>query len=148
MSNEEVIIDAVTPFPFRIDDEDINKGNRKDFNNCAAVLACERVDGVEAAKIGKSISKLRIKGQWYRYKTPRNLLQEIIAYDRGGQFAPGMYELKVIKPSDQLSNKRNRNGKKDENGIKLITVDKAGNGKVTRYKREIRRIPGIRGDIK
>ena len=73
------------------------KTGKKDPQNCAAAKAAMREPGVILAKIYRTRSYL-LKGTgkgryWERFLTPDSLRGEIIAFDRGGEFDPGDYEL-------------------------------------------------------
>lgn len=51
------------------------------------------------ARVHISTTYLKVRGKWFRYGTPLNLRDEIISFDRGGQFYPGEFRLKAITPS-------------------------------------------------
>jgi hypothetical protein len=39
--------------------------------------------------------------EWVRYKTPHTLRDEIVAFDRGGEFLPGSHEVKTLTEGEQ-----------------------------------------------
>lgn len=82
--------------------DDCKKGATKDPGACAAALACMRqVGGCTAARIHISRTYLKVGDKWVRCQTPAALRSEIIAFDRGGTFEPGEYELRPLTPSDR-----------------------------------------------
>ncbi len=50
---------------------------------------------------------MRDDERWYRYKTPEALRTEIVAFDRGGKFQPGDYELRPMSPSALIPRRPN-----------------------------------------
>ncbi len=112
------IFDADRPQTIVITKDDVKKGNTKDPGGCAAALACCRDLRATEARIHVTKAYVKIRNRWYRFRTPTALSREIVAFDRGGKFEPGEYELKPIKPyeirhrgmraSKSLSEKKNR----------------------------------------
>lgn len=92
--------DADQELTIHITGRDVRFGNTKDPGACAAARCLMRQPHVEAARVHLSKTYVKINGKWMRYNTPPNLRTEIVAFDRGGTFQPGMYTLKVIHPSE------------------------------------------------
>jgi hypothetical protein len=98
------VVDAAAPVRLKITDADIASGARKNPNACAvAVAACKRIRGVTAAKAHLGCIYLMLNGKWRRYYASGPIRVEMIAFDRGGDFYPGQYDLlpvptgKVVK---------------------------------------------------
>ena len=83
---------------------DVKKGKNKVPGACAAAIALMReVPNCVKARVhlGRTYI-LKDDDQWYRYKTPEALQREIVAFDKGGRFEPGEYELRPMSPSDLI----------------------------------------------
>jgi hypothetical protein len=97
------VVDAKKRLRIRITPADIraaSKGGRKNPGSCAAAQAAMRqFSGITEARfqIGRVYLKQSKPKQWIRYMTPMQLRSEIVAFDRGGQFEPGDYE--IIAPT-------------------------------------------------
>lgn len=109
------VVDAKRKIALEITDADVGKGKTKNPGLCAAARACMRqIPGVEAARVHLSRVYLKVKGkvkkdaQWVRYATPPALRNEIIAFDRGGEFEPGKYTISWVQPSTHFGKKRKR----------------------------------------
>lgn len=75
-------------------------GSVKNAKACAAAVALCRQPDVEAARVHLSRVYIKHKREgWVRYATPPALRNEIIAFDRGGAFAPGEYKLSPLQPT-------------------------------------------------
>jgi len=89
------IIDAKRPLTLNIKVPDIEKADPKEPLDCVVARACRRQLHVKEARIHLNRVYLRSNnGNWVRYEAPRSLRAEIIAFDRGGTFEPGDFELK------------------------------------------------------
>ena len=85
---------AALPIRLTITPRDIRDGAPLNPNACAiALAACRHVKGVSAALAHLGCIYLCINGQWRRFKTSGALGREITAFDRGGKFYPGEYDL-------------------------------------------------------
>jgi hypothetical protein len=79
---------------------------RKKHDDCAMARACTRSLSVDGALISLGAAYL-VKGtKATRYKTPHAVSREIVAYDRGAAFEPGIYTLDV--PQVRAGAKRTR----------------------------------------
>lgn len=110
------VVDATRPLPVKITDADIKKGNTKDPASCAAALACLRKPACTEARVHIGRTYLKQGNKWVRYQTPRSLRSEIIAFDRGGSFAPGDFVLKPLPSGSRLGHythvSKNKNNKR------------------------------------
>lgn len=113
------ILDAKKPLVLKINENDINKADRKEPADCAVARACRRDLHVKEVRVHLGRVYLRQNaGNWLRYMTPRALRSEIIAFDRGGAFAPGEFTLSAPSPAKKTgkaqgskTNKTRRGGK-------------------------------------
>jgi hypothetical protein len=95
------VVDAKRPAKIVITERDAKVGDNKNPSSCAAALAAKR-DIPECLSARVHIGRVYIeqKDKWVRFMTPDSLRSEIIAFDRGGSFQPGEYELKAPAPSE------------------------------------------------
>jgi hypothetical protein len=80
---------------------DIKLGDTKDPGACAAARALVRETGCKQARVHIGRTYLLVDDKWLRYRTSGALRSEIIAFDRGGNFEPGEYQLHPVPPSDR-----------------------------------------------
>lgn len=106
--------DAKRPATIRINRRDVNRGNKKDPGGCAAALACLREFHCTDARVHLGRTYVKMGNEWRRYQTPQSLRAEIVAFDRGGHFAPGEYVLG--KPSAKAMGKRQGSDKDTHKG--------------------------------
>ena len=111
--------------------EDIVNARKKNSNCCAVAKACTRGLNVKAVKVHLTRLYLNTDGKCFtRYIVSGAMRSEIIAFDRGGRFQPGSYNLGVPDKTKLLGYAKVRNSKvrKDEKGkpklIKTYTETK------------------------
>jgi hypothetical protein len=95
------VINAQLPLHIQVKKEDIQSAIKKDPNCCPIAQACLRQKGVRAAKVYLSVTYILKGRKWYRYQTTRPMRDEIISYDRYGQFQEDYYTLNPVPPSKQ-----------------------------------------------
>jgi hypothetical protein len=120
------VTDATEDITLTILPTDIIGADLKTPGNCVAARACRRQENLEA-RIHITRVYLRNGGTvWTRYIVPTNLRTEIIAYDRGGAFVPGTYQLKAPKSTEKLGEKRSikRNERKESKNKKKYMTTK------------------------
>lgn len=101
------VSNAAAPIRLTITSKDIRDGAPLNSNACAIALAATRhVAGVTAAKAHLGCIYLMIRGNWRRFKTSGALSREITAFDRGGKFWPGDYDLLPVPVSSLVKRKR------------------------------------------
>jgi hypothetical protein len=100
------VVDATKKVVIQISPKDIAKGDTKDPGACAAAQACMRQLGADMARVHIGRTYLKIGNKWTRFHTSKPLRTEIIAFDRGGKFAPGEYVLGPCQPSKRATGKR------------------------------------------
>jgi len=114
--NGTLVVDAKSGIELEITKNDVRTGATKDPGQCAAARAIIRVLGAEAARVHIGRTYVKVKNKWVRYSTSPSLRREIVAFDRGGAFEPGIYRLLPCKASLALGSKRKPgtgNGKKN-----------------------------------
>src|ERR1700742_1850454 len=99
--NGKRVVDAIKPITIHITQRDTKEGDNKNPSSCAAARAVKR-DVVECVSARVHIGRVYVETpkKWIRYNTPDALRTEIIAFDRGGTFAPGQYKLQVPDKRD------------------------------------------------
>lgn len=96
------VVDAKHPITIHITSGDVKRGGVKNPTSCAAARACIRDLKLAAARVHLGRIYLLKDRTWVRYMTPASLRTEIVAFDRGGNFEAGDYELKPPAPSTRL----------------------------------------------
>jgi hypothetical protein len=87
---------------------DVEKGDVKDPGACAAARCIKRELGVKDVRVHIGRTYVDMGDHWLRYRTSKGLRTEIVAFDRGGSFEPGEYDLVQIPPQDQFDHKRKK----------------------------------------
>lgn len=103
------VVNAKRRITLHISQADARIGGVKSPGTCAAALAAVReVPNCTAARIhlGRAYIFNKKADQWVRYKTTEALRSEIFAFDRGGKFQPGEYDLRPLSPTDLLPKKK------------------------------------------
>src|SRR6267154_3156326 len=95
------VVNALRKMRLHISPADIRAAKSKDPALCAAAIAAMReIPNWIAARIHLGRAYILQKDRWLRFKNPEALRTEVVAYDRGGKFEPGDYELAPMSPSD------------------------------------------------
>lgn len=94
--------DADEKFVLTITKADVKSGAAKTSSQCAAAKALCRQTGCEEARVHFSRVYIRKQGKWLRFGAPPSLRNEVIAFDRGGEFAPGEYVIGPAQPIVRL----------------------------------------------
>ena len=101
------VLNAKKPITLTINSNDIAKADRKEPLDCAVARACRRELHAKEVKVHLGRVYVRMnEGSWTRYMTPKSMRDEIIAFDRGGDFAPGTFTLPPPTPSKAANGKR------------------------------------------
>lgn len=98
--------DGKVPLTLNVRRIDAARASRKEPDRCAVARACYRELHATEVRVHLSRVYVRTNGTYKRYCTPPCLRNEIIAFDRGGQFAPGQYTLTVPGPARRLTGKQ------------------------------------------
>lgn len=100
------ILNAKQVVTLHITKSDVEHADPKDPGRCA-IARCLRRQGAKDVKVHLARTYVRNNdGNWIRYATPLALRYELIAFDRGGRFAPGDYALRPLIPSRRPTGKR------------------------------------------
>lgn len=94
----KLVVDAPKSIAITITKADVRNGNTKDPGSCAAARACLNLPHVTKARVHLGRTYILKGNKWIRYLTPASLRGEIVAFDRGGTFAPGKYTLTKSTP--------------------------------------------------
>jgi hypothetical protein len=100
------IKDASKRVVIEVSRQDIASGRSKDPSACAAAKACMRqIPKCTAVRVYKSRTYLKMGSHWVRYHTPQAMRLEIVAFDRGANFLPGVYILSPMQPAKRAAGK-------------------------------------------
>ncbi len=100
------VIDARKAVKITITADDVKRASRKKPNTCAIARTCLREPGVKEVRIHLTRAYMRTNTKnWVKFLVPRVLRSEIIAFDRGGRFAPGEYKLYKVNPAQRIGRK-------------------------------------------
>jgi hypothetical protein len=102
------IVNADKPLVIEVPKQLPKKGRRKNSYHCAFAEACALKPDVEEAIIHLSTAYIRFKGhkRFRRYRVQQRLRDQIVMFDKYGDFEPGEYTLGIIQPSHQASGSR------------------------------------------
>lgn len=119
------LMNATEALHLRVTARDIATANAKEPDHCAVARACRRTFHVKEARVHLSHIYLRTNdGNWLRYATPAAMRDEIIAFDRGGTFAPQEFVLAPLKPSAHATGRaqgsKNTAAEKKKRGRKAV----------------------------
>lgn len=111
--NGKKVVDATRKVKIKITPRDATEGDNKNPSSCAAARAAKRdVPHCISARVHIGRVYIEQKDKWVRYNTPGSLRTEIIAFDRGGSFDPGEFELQPPPPSQTEEAQQERNRKR------------------------------------
>jgi hypothetical protein len=98
--NGKPVINGKRKWMLSIDEADIANGKRKGPGQCAAARAILRTQAnVKSVRVHIGRIFVEYEDKWERYQTPHSLRTEVIAFDRGGTFVPGVHSVGPISPS-------------------------------------------------
>lgn len=107
------VVDATEELLLHVTPADVKAANKKDPANCAAAKAGQR-ELKRDVRVFLTRTYVKEKDHWVRYHTPESASREIISFDRGSSFMPGVYRatpfcesarLGVYKPTDYHNNR-------------------------------------------
>jgi hypothetical protein len=88
------VIDALTPLDITVTKQDITASKPNDPQNCAYARSIRRDHpGIEDCFVNRSSAFIVYPKAIVRYVLTTSMQKEIVAFDRGGKFAPGEYHL-------------------------------------------------------
>jgi hypothetical protein len=117
----EPVGNAAVAIRLTITKADIQKGAPLNPNACAVALgAVRQMPEVIEAKAHLGCIYLRFRGQrgWRRYRTSQALAREIVAFDRGGKFFPGEYDLLPVPTGALIKRLRGESKPRSRSGPK------------------------------
>jgi hypothetical protein len=88
---------------------DIARASKKDPAKCAVAKACERAFGT-TARVHLGRVYVKEGDHWVRFLTPSTMRQELITFDKGGEFEPRSFRLPPPPPAKRTG-KRQGSGK-------------------------------------
>jgi hypothetical protein len=98
--NGKPVVDGKKKWWLSIYDVDITTGRNKDPGNCAAARAILREHSeIRSVRVHIGRVFVELDKVWERYQTPHSLRSEIVAFDRGGSFMPGVHKILPVAPS-------------------------------------------------
>jgi hypothetical protein len=116
-------IDATSTIEIEITEQDTRFANRKDPTNCVMARACMKQESTDAiVHISRIYLKVKDKDLWTRYGVDGSLRTEIIAFDRGGDFAPGIYMLHTLQPCKKLGADKRKRPNHPKNKVRKTPV--------------------------
>jgi hypothetical protein len=88
---------------FQILPEDIKGSRKNDPSKCAAAKSIEREFKTDVrVHISRTYVKSKDKKSWIRYITPEAVSREIVSFDRGSSFEPGIYKVNAASKESRL----------------------------------------------
>ena len=109
------VVDADKEFEITITPTDVQLGKKKSSRECAAARALCREFKAEKALVHFSRAYVLKDEKWLRFSVRPALRSEIVAFDRGGEFAPGDYVLGRVEKSHRRETHAPSRGKKYQN---------------------------------
>jgi len=97
--NGKRVVDAKKSLILEVTGDDIKHSNPLDPAGCAAAVAVMRQEGVAHAYVHLSKVYIEQPRYWIRYESPRALRQEVVVFDRKGEFEPNEFKLNAPPPS-------------------------------------------------
>jgi hypothetical protein len=131
--------DADGPMVVKITKSDVRLGSTKNAKSCAAAKALCR-QGAEEASVHFSRAYIKKDGVWIRFGVPLALRNEVLAFDRGGEFSPGEYWLKPVQPTVRLEAAKRRR----YDGKNAPKTKKRATNSGTKIKRPYHVVSGVR----
>jgi hypothetical protein len=109
------VSDADEDLLISVTDRDFKAGKKKDHGDCALAVAAKRQEHAAQVIVSSSVAYV-IKGDHaVRYKVPEAASKEIVAFDRGAEFAAGDYMLKKPPKSARLGTYRGKDTRTEPN---------------------------------
>jgi len=112
------VTDADENVRLEVTSADDKVASKKDHNGCALAVACKRRFGLEGVIISRTTAYLVRLRSAIRYQLPPSTSREIVSFDRGAGFAPGVYQLNKIPKAVRLGTERGEStsNEKSHNG--------------------------------
>lgn len=112
----EVVTDATRPAKIEVMASDANPRAAKNHEACALAIACKRQMNLDGVIISRSIAYL-VKGKKARrFQLPPATSREIVSFDRGAGFQPGVYLLSKITANKRMGQRQGSDRRTPGNG--------------------------------
>jgi hypothetical protein len=98
------MVDGTKHVTIEVTNTDCNSAKRSDYQKCALANACNRALNPDGVVATRSTIYIIFGKKAVRYILPATLSREITSFDRGGFFAPGLYQLKKPWAGNKLKN--------------------------------------------
>ena len=79
---------------------DVINATKANSKLCALSRAAMRLPGVNAAYFFRSTAFVEYGDEMVKYQLPPSVQKEIVSFDRAKIFAPGVYQLAAVSPSN------------------------------------------------
>ncbi len=112
----EKVRDAKQPLIIEVTKADAASRAAKSHVACALAVACKRRFHMEGVVISRSTAYLVKRNLALRFLLPNTLRSEIVAFDRGAQFSPGIYHLSAVPESRRLGRRQGTDTTKGQHG--------------------------------
>jgi hypothetical protein len=112
------VVDADKPADIEVTISDATTKGIKNHEACAMAVACKRKYNLDGVIISRSTAYLVKGNQARRFKLPPATAKEVVSFDRGGGFAPGVYRLSAVGDWAKLGRKQGSDKPRTGNGIK------------------------------
>ena len=94
---------------FTVTKDITKKARSNDPGKCAAAIAASQEYQTEVrVHLTRTYVKAPDKKQWICYLTPESISREIVSFDRGHHFEPGVYEVRAADPGNRLGVNRGK----------------------------------------
>lgn len=108
------IIEAKENLEIEVLPVDDKNSKRRDHEACAMAVACKRAYKADGVIISRSVEYLVKDNLAVRFFIPESVSREIVSFDRGGAFNPGVYHLRKPSESDTLGYRQEVNEDREE----------------------------------
>ena len=110
------VVDATRPATIEVMARDANPRAAKNHEACALAVACKRQMRLDGVIISRTTAYL-VKGKKARrFKLPTGTSREVVSFDRGAGFAPGVYLLSPVPPGSRMGQRQGSNTRTPGNG--------------------------------
>jgi len=98
----EIVVDSGKSVIIEVTPGDASSRDLKNPAACAFARATKRTFVADGVIIGRTTSYVVINKKASRYMNPETVTREIVSFDRGAGFYPGIYVLSRVNPSRRL----------------------------------------------
>lgn len=111
----EEVTDATEPIDVEVTNLDSANSKLKHHAKCALAVACKRSEKADGVIVSVSTAYVIKGNQAIRYCLPDTAAREVVSFDRGSGYDPGMYHLRAPSKSQRLGKKSYSTGKVSTN---------------------------------